>query len=156
MYLMTCGSISCKDSVRACFQTARLFLDQHPQNLYSILPFPTLLSLTPVICQTTSLFSLIFLVTWLFVNTTKTIYPLRSSCITSLLHYYRVIRPCALPRYSHPYGSTLGFLPYHQGDRFPRSMQKPVLESRHLYTGRHPDSLQVSSGFIPQSDFLRF
>ena len=45
-------------------------------------------------------------------------------------------------------GLPLELLPYHQSDRFPRSIQKPALSSRHLYAGRHPDSKQVSSEFI--------
>ena len=45
-------------------------------------------------------------------------------------------------------GPPLEFLPYHQDDRFPCSMQKPKPDSRHLYAGHHPGSKQVSPGFI--------
>jgi hypothetical protein len=45
-------------------------------------------------------------------------------------------------------GSQLGFLPYHRGDRLPRSAQEPRSGSRHLYAGRHPGSKQVPPGFI--------
>ena len=47
-------------------------------------------------------------------------------------------------------GLPLEFLPYHQNDRFPRSVQKPVLSSRPLYAGRRPDSNQVPSELIPE------
>ncbi len=47
-------------------------------------------------------------------------------------------------------GSPLAFLPYHQDDRFPRSVQKPDSESRHLYAGGRPGSKQVSPELIPK------
>ena len=45
-------------------------------------------------------------------------------------------------------GPPLGFLPYHRGDRFPGSMQKPESGSRLLYAGRRPSSKQVPLGLI--------
>jgi len=48
-------------------------------------------------------------------------------------------------------GPPLGFLPYHQNDRFPRSTQKPESGSRYLYAGRRPSSNQVSLGLILSS-----
>ena len=47
-------------------------------------------------------------------------------------------------------GFPLEFLPLHRNDRFPRSIQKPVLSSRLLYAGRRPDSNQVPSELIPE------
>ncbi len=47
-------------------------------------------------------------------------------------------------------GSPLAFLPYHQDDRFPRSVQEPDSESRHLYAGGRPGSKQVSPELIPK------
>ncbi len=47
-------------------------------------------------------------------------------------------------------GPPLEFLPYHRNDRFPRSVQKPVLSSRLLYAGRRTDSNQVPSELIPE------
>ncbi len=41
-------------------------------------------------------------------------------------------------------GPPLELLPYHRNDRFPGPMQKPGLGSRHLYTGGHLGSKQVS------------
>jgi hypothetical protein len=46
-------------------------------------------------------------------------------------------------------GFPLGFFHYHRSRRFPRSEQKPVLRSRRLHAGHHPDSKQVSSRLIP-------
>src|SRR5512139_3267801 len=45
-------------------------------------------------------------------------------------------------------GPPLEFLPYHRNDRFPRSIQEPGSGSRHLYTGCHPGSKQVSPGLF--------
>ncbi len=46
-------------------------------------------------------------------------------------------------------GHPLEFLPLHRDDRFPRSIQKPVLRSRHLYAGRHPVGNQAPSELVP-------
>jgi len=46
-------------------------------------------------------------------------------------------------------GPPLEFLPSHRDDRFSRSVSKPVLSSRHLYTGRHSDSKQVTFWIFP-------
>jgi hypothetical protein len=45
--------------------------------------------------------------------------------------------------------SPLGFVPYHQSDRFPSSIQEPVSNSCHLYAGCHLDGKKVSSRLIP-------
>lgn len=42
----------------------------------------------------------------------------------------------------------LGFLPWHRSDRFPCSIQKPAIRSRHLYAGHHSGSRQVSPELI--------
>jgi len=59
------------------------------------------------------------------------------------------LRPCASPRSAGPWGSTLGRLSSHRGDRFPRSAQRPEAESRHLYAGCHPGELQTLPGLVP-------
>ncbi|MEG2151564.1 MAG: hypothetical protein RRY36_10140, partial [Bacteroidaceae bacterium] len=46
-------------------------------------------------------------------------------------------------------GFPLEFLPYHQGRRFPSSIQKPTLCSCYLHAGHRLDSKQVSSKLIP-------
>ena len=45
-------------------------------------------------------------------------------------------------------GPPLEFLPCHQGDRFPCSVQKPKPDSRHLYAGRHSGIKQVPPELI--------
>jgi len=47
-------------------------------------------------------------------------------------------------------GPPLELLPYHRSDRFPGSVQQPVAGSRHLYTGGHPGSKQVSPRLRPE------
>lgn len=46
-------------------------------------------------------------------------------------------------------GSLLELLPSHQGDRFPRSTQAPVLRSCLLHAGCHLGSKQVTPRLIP-------
>jgi hypothetical protein len=43
---------------------------------------------------------------WLTLASTCLSCPLRSMGITPLLHYYETIRPCSLPRYFRPHGSS--------------------------------------------------
>ena len=45
----------------------------------------------------------------------------------------------------------LEFLPQHQGDRFPRSIQKSESRSCYPYAGRRPDSMQVASELVLES-----
>src|SRR3954469_11148398 len=57
--------------------------------------------------------------------------PLPSAGVTRLRRSYEPVRPCASHRYSAPQGSaplevSLGGLPWHRGDRFPRSAQEPL------------------------------
>src|SRR6516164_11654565 len=50
--------------------------------------------------------------------------------------YYGQLRPCALHRSIDPHrGHRFERFPSHQDDRFPRSLQKPVSESRRLRAG---------------------
>src|SRR2546425_12877402 len=46
-------------------------------------------------------------------------------------------------------GPPLGVLPWHRGDRFPRSAQEPVLDSRRLCAGHHSGSQQASPELSP-------
>jgi hypothetical protein len=78
--------------------------------------------------------------------------------LPNLPPYYRLLRPCAPPRYSHPRGDRpLGLLPSHRGDRFPRSAQEPDAESRRLHAGCGSDSnqaiLRTSPGLTTSSRF---
>jgi hypothetical protein len=76
--------------------------------------------------------------------------PLCSSSVKNLHHYYGLLRLCAPHRYSHTHGGfPLVFLPWHRGDRFPCSVQKPESSSRRLYAGRRLGSKQVSPSLIP-------
>ena len=76
--------------------------------------------------------------------------PLCSAAFQPHQRYYELIRPCALHWYSCPWKCIfLGGLPYHQGDRFPRSLTEPEIGSRHLHAGHRPDRKQVSSGLVP-------
>ena len=69
--------------------------------------------------------------------------PLAPVPLQNLLHYYGMIRPCFL-RYSHSCGASTWISPYYQNDRFPSSIQKPVLKSCHLYAGCRQNSNQVT------------
>ena len=67
------------------------------------------------------------------------------------------LRPCRLLPAPVPrigtltlVGPPLKFLPCHRSDRFPGSMQKPGSGSRHLYTGGHLGSKQVSPKLYPE------
>ena len=42
----------------------------------------------------------------------------------------------------------LGFLPFHQYDRFPRSIRKPKISSCHLYAGHHLSNNQITLKLI--------
>ena len=73
------------------------------------------------------------------------------SPLQRLHHYYELIRPCALYRYSDSYGfSPLESLPLHQDDRFPSSTQMPKLSSCCLYAGRWTGSNRISPELIPE------
>jgi hypothetical protein len=43
---------------------------------------------------------------------------------------------------------TLGFLPSHRDDRFPRSSQEPKPRSRRLYAEHHPGNKQAPPGLL--------
>ncbi|MDH3770408.1 MAG: hypothetical protein OET79_05420 [Nitrospirota bacterium] len=76
--------------------------------------------------------------------------PLRSAIVQPLPHYYELLRPCTSHWYSSPSeGDSVGFLPYHRGDRFPRSLQEPEIGSRDLHAGHHSARKQVSSELVP-------
>ena len=65
-------------------------------------------------------------------------------------HYYELIRPCALHRYSNFVGSPHQLLPLHQDDRFSCSAPKPVLNSCHLHADCHFARAQITSKLIPE------
>ncbi|WP_213155406.1 hypothetical protein, partial [Neochlamydia sp. AcF65] len=79
------------------------------------------------------------------------IQPLCSSCITSLLCYYRLFRPSSWHRYSHSYDfSHLNFSLIIQATGSHSSVQTPKSDSRHLYAGCHLHSNQVSCRFFTE------
>jgi len=86
---------------------------------------------------------------WLAESFFELTHPLRSISITENLSLLRDDPPLC-PRIGTLtlMGLPLEFLPFHQGDRFPCSVQEPKSDSRHLYAGPHPDSKQVSSELI--------
>src|SRR5690606_17790194 len=63
-------------------------------------------------------------------------WPLRSTAITAASSLLRTTPPLRLASVlSASWCSPLGFLPLHRSNRFPRSVPKPVIPSRRLYTG---------------------
>jgi hypothetical protein len=76
-------------------------------------------------------------------------YPLRSTGITPLHHYYGAVRPHPAHRYFWPRGcSPLAPFPLASPYRFSRSIQEPGRESRHLYAGCRLSSTLRSQGMI--------
>ena len=76
--------------------------------------------------------------------------PLRSSIFRWVLHYYELLRPCASHWYSLPSKvSSVGILPSHRDDRFPRSLKEPEMGSHRLHAGHRAARKQVSSALIP-------
>lgn len=66
-------------------------------------------------------------------------------------HYYGMIRPCGVRWYSMPCGDCpLDTLPSHHPDRFPRSIQGPTSQSRHVYAGGRLASKQVPANLVPE------
>jgi hypothetical protein len=73
---------------------------------------------------------------------------LRSFCFRSFHHYYRLLRLFASHRYFHPRGSSTWIFPLKQ--QIPKFHARANRQGRcHLHTGCHPNSKQISFGFIP-------
>src|SRR5271166_5314118 len=69
--------------------------------------------------------------------------------LQNLHPYYGLLRPCAPHRYSGSCGGLpLELLPWHRGDRFPRSTKEPDPGSRRLQAGRRSGR---ASGLRPNS-----
>ncbi len=69
--------------------------------------------------------------------------------LQNLRPYYGLLRPCAPHRYSGSCGGLpLELLPWHRGDRFPRSTKEPDPDSRRLQAGCRPGR---PSGLRPNS-----
>jgi hypothetical protein len=84
--------------------------------------------------------------------------PLRSTGVTTPLpRYYGTVRPCPADQYFRPRGaSACAFSPSTAG-RFSSSVPEPGIESRHLCTGQHMASKQVSAMPFPREEGpLRF
>src|SRR5215468_8579885 len=83
--------------------------------------------------------------------------PLRSVGITPLLHYYETVRPCPADQYFRPRGASACAFSLSTADRFSSSVPEPGMESRHLCTGHHMASKQISAMLIPRAEgTLRF
>src|SRR5215472_16037762 len=90
-------------------------------------------------------------------NSTWMTCPLRSVGITPLRHYYETVRPCAADRYFRPHGASACAFSLSTADRFSSSVPEPGIESRHLCTGHHMASKQISAMLIPRAEgTLRF
>src|SRR5262249_11829655 len=75
--------------------------------------------------------------------------PLRSVGITPLPRYYETVRPCPADRYFRPRGASACAFSLRTASRFSSSVPEPGIESRHLCTGHHMASKQVSATLIP-------
>ena len=90
-------------------------------------------------------------------NSTWMTCPLRSVGITPLLHYYETVRPCPADRYFRPRGASACAFSLSTAGRFSSSVPEPGIESRHLCTGHHMASKQVSAMLAPREEGpLRF
>ncbi len=79
------------------------------------------------------------------------IHLLCSSCITSLHHYYDLVRPSSLHRYSNPNGFChLVFSLNIKATGSRSSTQEPKSDSRLLYAGCRLPGNQVSCRLIPE------
>ena len=90
-------------------------------------------------------------------NSTWMTCPLRSVGVTPLLHYYETVRPCLADQYFRPRGAAACAFSLSTADRFSSSVPEPGIESRHLCTGHHMASKQISAMLIPRAEgTLRF
>ena len=75
--------------------------------------------------------------------------------LQNLHPYYGLLRPCAPHRYSGSCGGLpLELLPWHRGDRFPRSTKEPDPGSRRLQAGAARAGLQGSAQTHPRGHYL--
>ena len=83
--------------------------------------------------------------------------PLRSVGITPLHHYYETVRPCPADQYFRPRGASACAFSLNTAGRFSSSVPEPRIESRHLCTGHHMASKQISAMLVPRAEgTLRF
>ena len=83
--------------------------------------------------------------------------PLRSTGITPLPRYYEAVRPWLTRWYFRPHGASACAFSLNTAGRFSSSVPEPGIESRHLYTGHHMASKQVSAMPFPGEEGpLRF
>jgi hypothetical protein len=83
--------------------------------------------------------------------------PLRSVGITPLHHYYETVRPCPADQYFRPRGASACAFSLSTAGRFSSSVPEPGIESRHLCTGHHMASKQISAMLVPRAEgTLRF
>jgi len=88
---------------------------------------------------------------------TRVACPLRSPGITPVPHYYETVRPCSTDQYFRPRGASACAFSLSTAGRFSSSVPEPGIESRHLCTGHHMASKQVSAMPFPREDGpLRF
>ena|GEM_PF-1792359 len=83
--------------------------------------------------------------------------PLRSAGVTLLPRYYETVRPCPADQYFRPRGVSACAFSLGTAGRFSSSVPEPGIESRHLCTGHHMASKQVSAMLVPGAEGpLRF
>jgi len=83
--------------------------------------------------------------------------PLRSAGVTLLPRYYETVRPCPADQYFRPHGASACAFSLSTAGRFSSSVPEPGIESRHLCTGHHMASKQVSAMLVPGAEgTLRF
>ena len=83
--------------------------------------------------------------------------PLRSAGITLLPRYYETVRPGPADQYFRPRGASACAFSLNTACRFSSSVPEPEIESRHLCTGHHMASKQVSAMLIRGAEgTLRF
>jgi len=90
-------------------------------------------------------------------NSTWMTCPLSSMGIAPLHHYYETVRPCPADQYFRPRGASACAFSLSTAGRFSSSVPEPGIESRHLCTGHHIASKQVSAMLLPRAEgTLRF
>jgi hypothetical protein len=88
---------------------------------------------------------------------TRVACPLCSPGITPVPHYHETVRPCSTDQYFRPRWASACAFSLSTAGRFSSSVPEPGIESRHLCTGHHMASKQVSAMPFPREEGpLRF
>jgi hypothetical protein len=78
--------------------------------------------------------------------------PVRSAGITLLPRYCETVRPCPADQYFRPHGASACAFSLNPAGGFSSSVPEPGIESRHLCTGQHMASKQVSATLVPGAE----